>query len=333
MTVFAHLTQRRYLVSALLLMALTRIPGASAAEHFSLMTDFSIGAAHAPIYLAIEKGWFKDAGIDLDVADGKGSTSTINLVGAGRIDIGYVNVGPVMPAREAGMQVRAIAQFTRKTDLAVIYAADSGITNPAQLSGKNIICFSGSVWTPFIPEYLKHVGVAASAAPVTNVDVNAMYPTYILGKADGIYTSYAHGFPIVDARRPTKAFMAADAGITLPGYGLVVNDALIKRDPAALKKIVAVLDRSWQYMRNGHEQEALDALATERPDAKLNPKMAMQELKIWETMIDSPETVGKPIGWQSPVDWDKAMAVQQSAGLIKPGHHPDEFYTNALFNQ
>ena len=46
--------------------------------------------------------------------------------------------------------------------------------------------------------------------------------------------------------------------------------------------------------------------------------------------MNTPHTVGKPIGWQSEADWAAAIKTMVEAGVIKPGHKPGDFYTNAF---
>src|SRR6516165_422819 len=95
--------------------------GAFAQEKIVLRTDFPPNPVHAGLFLAQVNGWFKDAGIDIEIQDGRGSTNTIQLVGAGQVDIGYVSLGSIMPAREAGMKIKSFAAVTHKSDLGVIY--------------------------------------------------------------------------------------------------------------------------------------------------------------------------------------------------------------------
>ena len=48
------------------------------------------------------------------------------------------------------------------------------------------------------------------------------------------------------------------------------------------------------------------------------------------TLFDTPNTKGKPIGWQSKADWENSIATQRDAGVVKPGLNPDDFFTNEM---
>ena len=67
----------------------------SAQDKLSVRLDFSPWGVQAAMHLAKNKGWFKDAGLDVDIQDGRGSGNTIQLVNAGQVDVGQVQVGLV----------------------------------------------------------------------------------------------------------------------------------------------------------------------------------------------------------------------------------------------
>ena len=76
--------------------------------------------------------------------------------------------------------------------------------------------------------------------------------------------------------------------------------------------------------------EGIQAIQKIRPDVKLDPAMAREQLKGFERLVYTDTTKGKAMGWQSEADWVAGMQTAERAGLIKAGHKPAEFYTNAL---
>ena len=98
---------------------------AAAEEKMTIRLDFSPWGVHAGMHLAKEKGWFKDAGLDVDIQDGRGSGNTLQLVNAGQADVGQIQVGLLPQARENGSTAKAFAGFDKRTDLAVEHCAAS----------------------------------------------------------------------------------------------------------------------------------------------------------------------------------------------------------------
>ena len=77
---------------------------ARAADPLSLRLDWSPHAMHCSFHLASERGWFKKAGLDVKIEDGNGSTTTVQLVGAGNFDVGHAALAPMAIAHAAGLR-------------------------------------------------------------------------------------------------------------------------------------------------------------------------------------------------------------------------------------
>jgi NitT/TauT family transport system substrate-binding protein len=325
---------RALIVAAAVILCLAQPPRtAEAAEHVTIMTDFPPVPMHAALYVAEANGWFSNAGLEVEIQDGKGSSNTTQLVGAGQVDVGYVELGPLMPAREAGMKIISVAAFTRKPDLGLVYDAKLGAITPKDLAGKPILCFSGSYWTPFIKPFFAAAGVDFGDVSILNVDVNAMYPSFMSGKADAVLTSAPYALPFVRSVRPARAIMAMDYGIVIPGYGLIVREDALRARTETFAKIAQAAARGWQYLLDGHEDQGIAAIQKLRPDVKFDPVIAKDQLQAFERLVSTEATEGKPMGWQAEQDWGEGINTAERAGLIKSGHHPSEFYTNDLVDR
>jgi NitT/TauT family transport system substrate-binding protein len=124
--------------------------------------------------------------------------------------------------------------------------------------------------------------------------------------------------------------MASDGGINLPSYGLVATDAVLAAKRDALRRLVQVQQRTWQWLKDGHLDDGVAAIVKQRPDARLDSEILREQLRLSITTFDTPATMGKPIGWQAETDWDAGLATQLAAGVIKPGLKAADFYTNEL---
>lgn len=71
-------------------------------------------------------------------------------------------------------------------------------------------------------------------------------------------------------------------------------------------------------------------MLAERPDAKLDPKVLLKQIKLTLEYFDTPATTGKPIGWQAKEDWEAALKSMQDAGVVNAGWNADDYYTNTL---
>jgi NitT/TauT family transport system substrate-binding protein len=299
-------------------------------EKVSVVLDFLPWGIHGPMHLAKAKGWFDQAGLDVDIADGKGTLSGLQLVGAGRVDVAAVQLGPMAVARESGLDLLAIAGYARRGDLAIIVDEKTGPKNAKELAGKKLVCFTGSPWVPFIETFGRNAGIG-DQFKVTMVAAPAMVSSYASGDADGFLSLAPFGVPLVAKSRPGRAILAADHGIHFPSYGLVVTNDTLKKRRDAMKKMVDVQTRAWEYIyRDGNFDEAVKAIIAARPDAKLDPELLKGQMMAYRDFIETPATKGKRWGWQAEQDWMEAIKSMETAGAIKPGRKPSEYYTNAL---
>src|ERR1700736_2654982 len=155
---------KRGLLSILMVLVIALgagVSSASAQDKLSVRLDFSPWGVQAAMHLAQSQGWFKQAGLDVDIQDGRGSGNTIQLVNAGQADVGQVQVGLVGSARAKGATIRSIATFQRGADL----------------RGKTVVVFAASPWAPFIDTYLKSGGLSRDDLKVDVVDPAALWGT------------------------------------------------------------------------------------------------------------------------------------------------------------
>jgi NitT/TauT family transport system substrate-binding protein len=305
---------------------------AQGAEKVTVRLDWTPWGVHAPFHLAAQKGWFRAAGLDVELEDGNGSVTTVQIVGQGRFDVGHASLAPMMIARDKGLPVRAIANFARKSDVGLLVPQGSGITSPKQLAGKKLVFTAGSLEAPFLDAFLATGGLKRDQLELLNVDAAAKASTYLTGRADGVFSTVPFVVPIVAANRPADAILFADYGLEFPSFGLFATEDKIKQRGTALGKFASVVSGAWRYIYEGHEDEAVQAIIAARPQARLDPKILRGQIDSVKPFFLTKASEGKPIGWMMEEDWAAAVKTLASAQLIKSGA-AGEFFTNELLDQ
>ena len=143
------------------------MPQASAQEKVTyLFPAPPILPAFAPLQLAKGKGYFKEAGLDVDFQVARGGVEVAKMVGAGNAPIGgIVGDGPIM-VRGNGVPVKIVALFGGKGFMQTVVREDSGIEKPADLKGKTLTVLSFQDTT-----FYALIGLLASVG-LTQNDVN-----------------------------------------------------------------------------------------------------------------------------------------------------------------
>jgi NitT/TauT family transport system substrate-binding protein len=309
--------------------ALLSSSAAIAQQKLAVRLDFIPYGSHAPFYLAQEKGWFKENGVEPTIEDGTGTTTTVQLVGAGKYDIGYAGFVSAMVAREKGVPVKAIAGVFRKGDLGVVVDEKSTIFKPKDLEGKKIYYSPASVERLFIDSFFKSGGVDKSKVDLTSIDIATKVSTYLGGSGDGMFVPV----PLYTIRknipRLSRGLLFTDVGLHLPGHGVIANETAIREKPKAIAGFVAALQRAWAGIRDGSTtDEAVQALLKNRPQSKLDPEYIRQQLQAVIPYIDTPATQGQPLFWQSVDDWQEGIKDAEQAGVIQTGTKAEDYFTN-----
>lgn len=314
-------------------LSIITIVSARAEGPLTLTLDWTPFGVHAPMFLAAQKGWFKDAGLDISIHDGKGSTTTIQLVAAGTTDVGFVQLASMVAAIEQGIAVTSIAGFVRAGDNGFVVPVDSPIREPKDFIGKRIAYPLGGSSASLMDAFWRSVGLTREQMNLVGVDASAIASTYISGDVDAAVSPVTSLLPIVEAKRPSRTIPYAQFGLRVPAYGLVVRQSDVKDRAAELAKLVPVLSRAWQYVADGHVDEGIDAIIAQRPNEKLDRAVMVAQMQENLKLIMTPATEGKPIGWQAESDWAAALEVLKGAGVVKSDKPLDTYYTNQFIVQ
>ena len=312
-------------------LALTTIAGSApsyALEKFTMRVDWVPYMLHAPFHLAVAKGWYEERGLDVTVDDGTGSSVTIQMVAAGAYDAGFAMHSAMAPGRDKGMPVKAIAGLVRKNDAGAIVPLDSGIDTVKDLEGKKVLTTAGGGDQPFLDAFFRNGGTSKEKINLTYVTAAAKVASYLAGQADAVITLVPFAAPRLPDQRPSKFLLFADHGLPSPSLGLISGEKTIKERPDAVRAFVEVSLRAWEYVLDGHADEAIDAITKARPGAKFDRVYMKQQLEAFRPFLYTENTKGKPFGFQPPADWAKAIETMIEAGVVKPGSRPKDFYTN-----
>lgn len=327
-----HRLRRRCAAGLAALLMACLGPAAAAQERAPLKVrlDWTPWGVQAPFHLAQEKGWYKQAGLDVALEDGNGSVTTVQIVGAGdTFDVGHAALASMMIAREKGLPVKAVAVFAGQSDIGLLVPADSGITGPAALKGRKVAYTAGSLEAPFIDAFLASGKLKRSDVELVNVDAASKASTYAVGRADAAFSTIPFFLPVVSQKRPSAAVRFADFGLNTPSFGLFASEEKLKTRRDAIARFASVTARAWQYIYDGHEDEAVAAILAQRPQARLDKAVLRGQVGALKAYIVPPGQGGR-IGPPEASDWGQAVRTLSSVGLIPAEADPSSFYVPGL---
>jgi NitT/TauT family transport system substrate-binding protein len=207
---------------------------AKALDNVTLITDFGYNGRHAYFFVAIEKGYYKDADLDVKVVRGQGSVDAIRQVGANNAIVGFADAGSLVLARgNDQIPVKLVSIVYAKPPQAVFCREDSGIKQPKDLEGASIANPAGGATVDMFPVYAKAAGFDASKG-------------LLAGNRVPCVGQFTVGEPLLRMQAaPAKLvrFAFADAGVSFYGNGLIATDSTIATKPNIVRRFVAATIR------------------------------------------------------------------------------------------
>src|SRR3954452_153860 len=104
----------------------------------TLVLDFTPNAVHSGIYAALGHGWYRDAGVDLEVRQPGASTDAPKLLAAGRADFAILDIHDLGIARERRIEIGGVMPIVQQPLASVIARGDRDIDSPRDLEGRTV---------------------------------------------------------------------------------------------------------------------------------------------------------------------------------------------------
>lgn len=297
------------------LVAGTAPAAAQAVDKVSVRVDWFHWHYHSPFFLGIEKGFYKDAGIELEVTEGKGSGAVTQLVGNKDDEFGFAAGDAVIRGVVKGIPIISVASIMPKGGQSMIALKSSSIKKPEDLKGKKIAYNPGGTQEALLPAFLAHFGLKESDLELVTIAPSAKQQVFMAGKVDAMM-SVAWSPSQYERIGGARYFLYSDAGVNVVGYSIVTNPDLIRDNPDLVRRFVGATLKSWDYAKS-HPEESLDALAKHskrnaKPDVRKNNS---QDFPTALTFV-GPAVQGKPFGYMLAADWETTQKVLKDSGVI-----------------
>ncbi len=128
----------RKLIIPILLISIALTSPAAAGEKLTLMLDWFPNVDHLPIYVAQEKGYFREAGIEVKILSPSDTSDALKLAVAGQVDLAVSYQPQTIIAAAGGLDVRVVGRLVEHPLTTLLFLKDKGFKTPSELSGSTI---------------------------------------------------------------------------------------------------------------------------------------------------------------------------------------------------
>ena len=278
----------------------------------------------APLQLAKGKGYFKEAGLDVDFQVARGGVEVAKMVGAGNAPIGgIVGDGPIM-VRGNGVPVKIVALFGGKGFMQTVVREDSGIEKPADLKGKTLTVLSFQDTT-----YYALIGLLASVGLTQNdVNIQQAGPTGVwelvaTGKSVGM-AGVPDWIALLQATGTKIKVIPTDQYFPHLAQGIAVSDQMIKDKPEMIQKFVTAAMRGMKDVMDDPDKAAEDFVKFV-PEWKGKEDVVKNALNYFAKLVYVDQ---KKPGEINPERLAKLQDFYLEKGFIQKKSPVEDLYTN-----
>jgi len=276
----------------------------------------------APVYVAIDKGYFQEAGFEVILEYGN-EADAVALIGAGDQTFAIASGEQVLLARAQGLPIIYVAAWYEEFPVGVVSLSDENITNPEDLAGKSV----------GIPGLFgaSYIGFRAllDAADLTEADVELLSIGF--NQVEALVTDQVQSAVVYLANEPAVLrsqgyqvdVIPVSDYLKLVANGLITNEQTINENPEQVERFSqALLQGITDATVNPDEAYEISKKYVENledSDEALQKEILAESIKLWQ--IDRP-------GYSDPAGWENMQEVLLNMGLLESPLDLEEAFTN-----
>ncbi|NMO50760.1 ABC transporter substrate-binding protein [Actinoplanes sp. TBRC 11911] len=292
-------------------------PSSSSApvDHVTYMTGFGAVGRDSFVWVAREKGWFKEAGIEVDIQKGAGNTPNLTALKSNQAQFAAMDFSgaEILAAQGKFTEWRAVAAVHQQTLVSIMTTKDTGITTPVALKGKTIATASGSVSELLFPGYAKLAGLDPATVKMQGTQTTALNGLMAKGQVDAVSTFLLSKKALETATKKEVVVMPySDYLKNLYGNVIVTRSDLLAKDRDLVSRFTGAALKGLRYTLD-HPDEAAAILHAAEPTAAI--PAAVGE-------ITAMKQFSTPVGHLDQQRVTAGIAELEAAGLMPTGLTP-----------
>ncbi|ASA24811.1 ABC transporter substrate-binding protein [Paenibacillus donghaensis] len=278
-------------------------------------------AQFAGFYSAVEQGFYKEAGLDVEIRPGGSDFPAVQMVASGSEEFGVTGADQIISGREKGVPVTAVATLYRQTPFVLFSLKSSGITTMKDLEGQQVgvklggneeLTYRAMVESAGIDaSTIKEMPVKFDLSPLLSGQVK-VWPGYVINEV----------LAVEETGEEVNIIKPADSGINFYADTLFTTQELIDKDPELVRSFVQASMKGWAYAVENPEEAAEFGLKY-GDSLKLEHEVNMMKASIPMLQPESP-----PLGKMDLEAWSTLQQSLLDLDFLKKEQDLSTLFTN-----
>jgi NitT/TauT family transport system substrate-binding protein len=278
---------------------------------------------NAGFELAVKKGLYKQAGLDVTIEAGNGSQTTAQLLAVGKYDIGFADSAPVMKLISQGAKLKVLATILQGNPDAVTALKKIGLKSVADIKGHSVAMPTAGSQVALFPLVLAANHLTESDIKLVNMPPEAMVSALIQGTVEVILGSVDQfDIQLKNQGQQFDSYLFIDSGAPTVSTSIIASEDFLSNNPDVAKKFVAASLKGW-YATLDNPAEGVAAMKEMFPDA--NEKLAPAQIEATRFLmcVNHAKFVGKAL----PQQWDDTVKSFVTIGVLPADVPATKYYT------
>ena len=317
---------------AALVVAAAFTSAANAQDKLSFRLNWTLYGEHAPFFVALDKGFYKDEGLDVEILEGSGSTTVAQLVANQTNPVAYVDAATMMRGVGAGMPIKAVGVTLQQSPMSFIYRADAAKpTKIEEIKGSRIAITAGDASLAIFTAFLGKLNMQLSDVQLITVANPQSKEQAVLNKqADALLGYFMDQGPRMQLQTGVKmgwTRLYDMAGVTTLSSAIIVNNDWLKeaKNQDILRRFLRASQRGWDYADKNRNEAAEIFLKHAKA---FNMEIALLEINGTMTILRTKHTEGKALFWSAKEDWQDSQDLLEKFAKMPAEKDMAKYYTN-----
>lgn len=287
--------------------------------------DWVPGAQHSPFYLAKEKGYYADEGIDLEIIVGSGSSDSVKQLGSDAVEVALVDALVLVQSIEQDVPVQSVAAYYQRSPITLMSPESDPVDDPQDLLGDVTLgSKTGSATYQGLIAFLASNDIRQEDINLAEIGFGVQ--PLLVGQVDAMM-GFTMNEPIEaeDNGMPIHELLIADYGVNAYGLTIAANNTFAEEQSDVLEAFLRASLLGMQDAAN-EPQAAIDAV--DNAVDEVNVERELQVLDKTVPFWSSDATEDNGYGWQTTDQWQGTVDTALTLELIQNAIQPEDIYTN-----